>query len=497
MAAGLRGSNWYRARKTVVLTLLLSCILNSWALDNDFTEDQKIGINYGRIADNIPNPAQAVALMRQMNIGKVRIYDAEPAVLTALADSGLQVAMSVTHDLIGGLSQDASVADEWIANNVVAYPRTQIRFIIVGNELFSYPALNLTWYQVLPAMNNLHDSLVKRGLSDTVKITTSLAVDILGSSYPPSAGAFRDDIQWPLMKPILAFIHQTHSTFFVNVYPYFAWASNPTDISVDYALFGNGPELVPVQDGNFVYKSLLDAQLDAVITAMDKVGYGDTKLAVGETGWPTAGDQSQTGANIAYAAYYNRRLVRRVLSSPPTGTPKRAGVFIPTYLFALFNEDQKPGPGTERHWGLLYPNGSEVYPVDLTGKLQDDAYPPLQVPTASTPPASDPTAGAPATSQPFQATGSWCIANPAADPVALQAALDYACGQGGADCAPIQTGQPCFLPESLQHHSSYAFNQYFQTQKKSGGTCNFGGTAQLTSENPSSGTCVFLYIPDN
>ncbi|KAL2644176.1 hypothetical protein R1flu_011763 [Riccia fluitans] len=490
--------SYWLARGLLILTLLASCVLTSSALDNDFTEDHTIGINYGRIADNIPNPVQAVALMRQMNIGKVRIYDADPEVLSALSDSGLQLAMSVTHDLIGGISQDANTADQWIANNVVPYPRTQIRFIIVGNELFSYPALNLTWYQVLPAMNNLHDSLVKRGLSDTVKITTSLAVDILGDSYPPSAGQFRDDIQWPLMKPILAFIYNTHSTFFVNCYPFLAWNSNPTDISVDYALFGNGPTLVPVQDGNYVYKSLLDAQLDAVISAMEKVGYGDTKIAVGETGWPSAGDQGQTGANPAYAAYYNRRLVRRVLSSPPAGTPKRAGVFIPTYLFALFNEDLKPGPTTEQHWGLLYSNGSEVYPIDLTGQLQDDAYPPLQVPETSDP-STDPktSAGAPATSQPFDTAGTWCIANPAADPVALQNALDYACGSGGADCAPIQNGGLCYQPDTLPAHSSYAFNQYYQTQKKGGGTCDFGGTAQLTAQNPSSGTCVFLYIPEN
>ncbi|BBN01606.1 protein MpGH17.4 [Marchantia polymorpha subsp. ruderalis] len=491
-----RNTESCRAKRILGLVLLVSCILSSSAVDNDFVEDQKIGINYGRIADNIPNPTQAVALMRQMNIGKVRIYDADASVLTALGDSGLQVAMSVTHDLIGGLAGDANVADQWIQANVVAYPRTQIRFIIVGNELFSYPALNLTWYQVLPAMNNLHDSLVKRGLSDTVKITTSLAMDILGLSYPPSAGQFRSDIEMSLMKPILALLTKTHSTLFVNVYPYFAWASNPTDISVDYALFGNGPQLVPVQDGTYVYKSLLDAQLDALIAAMDKVGYGEAKIAVGETGWPTAGDASQTGANIAYAAYYNRRLVRRVLSSPPTGTPKRAGVFIPTYLFALFNEDQKPGPATERNWGLLYANGSEVYPVDLTGKLQDDAYPPLQVPTATTPPATDPkdSAGSPATSQPFVTAGTWCIANPAATPETLQPALDYACGQGGADCALIQAGAACYLPNSLHDHSSYAFNQYYQTHKKTGGTCDFGGTAQLSTVDPSSGTCTYLYV---
>jgi hypothetical protein len=29
----------------------------------------------------------------------------------------------------------------------------------------------------------------------------------------------------------------------------------------------------------------------------------------------------------------------------------------------------KPGPGTEPHWGVLYPNGTCVYTVDMTGQL--------------------------------------------------------------------------------------------------------------------------------
>jgi hypothetical protein len=42
-------------------------------------------------------------------------------------------------------------------------------------------------------------------------------------------------------------------------------------------------------------------------------------------------------------------------------------VFVPTYVFALFNENLKPGAATEQHWGLLYPNGTAVYSINLAG----------------------------------------------------------------------------------------------------------------------------------
>ena len=46
------------------------------------------------------------------------------------------------------------------------------------------------------------------------------------------------------------------------------------------------------------------------------------------------------------------------------GTPKRPGKSIETYVFAVFNENQKP-PGTEQNFGLYYPTMTEVYHVEF------------------------------------------------------------------------------------------------------------------------------------
>jgi hypothetical protein len=37
------------------------------------------------------------------------------------------------------------------------------------------------------------------------------------------------------------------------------------------------------------------------------------------------------------------------------------------FVFALFNEDMKPGPASERNYGLFYPNGTPVYNLGFNG----------------------------------------------------------------------------------------------------------------------------------
>ncbi|KAK7303761.1 hypothetical protein RJT34_14675 [Clitoria ternatea] len=85
---------------------------------------------------------------------------------------------------------------------------------------------------------------------------------------------------------------------------------------------------------------------------------------------------------------------------------------------------------------------------------------------------------------------SWCVAKTGAPQASLQAALDYACGMGGADCSQIQQGGSCYSPVTLQNHASFAFNSYYQKNPSPTG-CDFGGTATLVNTNPSSGSCIF------
>lgn len=79
----------------------------------------------------------------------------------------------------------------------------------------------------------------------------------------------------------------------------------------------------------------------------------------------------------------------------------------------------------------------------------------------------------------------FCVANPSADANALRNGLDWACGPGAANCTAIQIGQPCYEPNNLTALASYAYNDYYQRTRASGGSCSFNNTAMTTTSDPS------------
>ena len=72
-----------------------------------------------------------------------------------------------------------------------------------------------------------------------IKITVAFQLGILASSFPPSKGTFTSKDR-DLIKQLASREVATGSPFFVNIYPYFARASNPKDITLAYALGNTG-----------------------------------------------------------------------------------------------------------------------------------------------------------------------------------------------------------------------------------------------------------------
>ncbi|KAL5574914.1 hypothetical protein UlMin_017560 [Ulmus minor] len=89
----------------------------------------------------------------------------------------------------------------------------------------------------------------------------------------------------------------------------------------------------------------------------------------------------------------------------------------------------------------------------------------------------------------------WCIADEQTPDEELQRALDWACQKGQADCSKIQPNQPCFLPNTVRDHASFAFNSYYQKYKHKGGSCYFNSAAMITGLDPSHNSCKFEYVP--
>ncbi|XP_076940009.1 glucan endo-1,3-beta-glucosidase 13-like isoform X1 [Bidens hawaiensis] len=91
----------------------------------------------------------------------------------------------------------------------------------------------------------------------------------------------------------------------------------------------------------------------------------------------------------------------------------------------------------------------------------------------------------------FLDSQNWCVASPSASQDDLQNALDWACGLGLTDCNQIRPGGPCYQPDTLYSHASFAFNSYYQQNGNSDVACNFGGAAMLTKNDPSYGKCKY------
>ncbi|KAJ7520624.1 hypothetical protein O6H91_19G014100 [Diphasiastrum complanatum] len=71
----------------------------------------QIGINYGRLADNLPSLENVVSLIKNLNIRSVKIYDTNSQVLNALANSGLQVCVMLPNDQISNIASSQTNSD--------------------------------------------------------------------------------------------------------------------------------------------------------------------------------------------------------------------------------------------------------------------------------------------------------------------------------------------------------------------------------------------------
>ncbi|CAN8324390.1 unnamed protein product [Cochlearia groenlandica] len=428
----------------------------------------KIGINYGRQGNNLPSPYQSINLIKSIKAGHVKLYDADPESLTLLSQTNLYVTITVPNHQIISLGTNQSVAEDWVKTNILTYyPQTQIRFVLVGNEILSVQDRNIT-ANVVPAMRKIVNSLRSHDIHN-IKVGTSLAMDTLRSTFPPSNSTFREEITEEFISPLLRFLNGTNSYFFVNLQPYFRWSRNPMNTSLDYALFQSNSTYTDPLTG-LVYHNLLDQMLDSVIFASTKLGYPHIRIAISETGWPNSGDIDETGANIFNAAIYNRNLINKITTNPPIGTPARPGLPIPTFVFSLFNENQKNGSGTQRNWGILHPNGTPIYDIDFSGQKPLTGFNPLPKPTNNIPYKGQ----------------VWCVPVQGATESELDEALRIACGQSNTTCAALAPGRECYEPVSITWHASYAVSSYWAQFRNQNVRCYFNGLAHETTTNPDS-----------
>ncbi|XP_024020864.1 glucan endo-1,3-beta-glucosidase 11 [Morus notabilis] len=321
------------------------------------------GINYGRIADNIPSPDEVVTLLRAAKIKNVRIYDADHSVLKAFSGTGLELVIGLPNQYLKDMSANEDHALTWVRENVQSYlPETHIVGIAIGNEVLGGGDYEL-WGALLGAVKNIHKAVKRLHLANVVQITTAHSQAVFANSYPPSSCTFKDGVV-QYMKPLLEFFSEIGSPFCLNAYPFIAYMGDPENIDINYALFQSTQGIYD-EKTDLHYDNMLDAQIDAAYAALENAGFKKMEVIVTETGWASHGDENESSATANNARTYNYNLRKRLAKKK--GTPLRPKNVVKAYIFAVFNENLKPGPTSERNYGIFKADGTISYDIGFHG----------------------------------------------------------------------------------------------------------------------------------
>ncbi|KAJ1439980.1 X8 domain [Sesbania bispinosa] len=422
--------------------------------------------NWGRVATH-PLPGDiAVRLMKDNGFDKVKLFNADPEPLKALANSGIQVMVGIGNDYLEPLVKNNKVADDWVAQNVSAYVKNgvDIRYVAVSNEAFLKDFKDRYIHSVLPALKNIKASLDKAGLGKKVQVTIPLNADIYETnSNLPSGGDFRANVTDEVVE-ILKFLNDNNAPITINIYPFLSLYYD-SHFPKDYAFF-NGTSTALV-DGDITYTNAFDGNLDTLSTALEKHGVGSMSIIVGEVGWPTDGEAN---ANKANAQRFYQGLIDRINSKK--GPPKRPNDMPDVYMFGLLDENAKSvQPGNfEPHWGIFNYDGSIKYQVDLGNGKKLVAAKGVK----------------------YQKK-QWCVLSPKAniDDHKMEENWKIACG-ASTGCTSVSNGSSC---EGMDNRTraSYAFNAFYQVTNQNKDGCKFNGLSIITDQDPSppNGACKF------
>ncbi|KAG2301106.1 hypothetical protein Bca52824_029757 [Brassica carinata] len=423
------------------------------------------GVNWGNIASHPLNPDIVVRMLKDNKINKVKLFDAHSWTMNTLAGTGMEVMVGIPNNLLESLAKDYENAKDWVKENVTAYMGkngVNIKYVAVGNEPF-LSAYNGSFLETtFPALKNIHKALKEAGHTDKMKATIPQNAEVYQSSNDkPSEGDFRSDVK-KTMVDIVNFFHDNDLPFTVNIYPFLSLYLNE-HFPVEFAFFDGKGESIPDNGKN--YDNVFDANYDTLVYSLKKAGVKDMKIIIGEIGWPTDGHKYAT-PKLAEKFYAG--LMKRLAKEE--GTPLRPER-LEVYLFGFLDEDMKsimPGP-FERHWGIFRYDGTPKFMLDFTGQGRKIV--------------------------PVAAKGvkyldkQWCIVNK--DTINLDKVapdLEYACYHG--DCTAMKGDSRCSKLDRIQN-ISYAFNMYYQIQGQDVRACDFKGTARITKDNATVGSCLF------
>ncbi|TVU47409.1 hypothetical protein EJB05_07010, partial [Eragrostis curvula] len=422
-----------------------------------------VGVTWG-FASSHPLPAAQVVrgILLPNSVPRVRLAAASSDALSALAGTGVAVTVGVPDALLRPLAASRKAAAAWVHDNITRYASSvRFEYIAVGDEPF-LPSHGQHFQPfVVPATENIQRALIDAKLSSKMKVVVPCSTEVYqNASTLPSKAGFRPDVNETMVE-LLSFLANNSSPFMVELNPFLSFQQNKK-LSLDYYLF----QLMthPVKDGQNKYDNFFDASIDALVTALTRVGFGNMGIVVGRAGWPTDG---AVNATPAVAQSFMTGLVNHLAKK--SGTPLRPKVPpIETYLFSLLDEDQHSTArgDCERHYGIFTFDGQAKYYVNIgqgpkaLKNAPDVEYLPSK----------------------------WCVVDNKKELSNVSSSFAAACSNG--DCTALSPGGSC-SGLGWPGNVSYAFNSYYQQHDQSEDSCNFNGLGLITTVDPSVDDCLF------
>ena len=97
------------------------CLILLLCISSSTTRATAIGLNWGTAASHPLPPPRVVELLKNNNIARVKLFDADPLVLQALSGSKIAVTVGIPNSMLRSLNSSKKAAESWVHDNVTRY----------------------------------------------------------------------------------------------------------------------------------------------------------------------------------------------------------------------------------------------------------------------------------------------------------------------------------------------------------------------------------------
>jgi Glycosyl hydrolases family 17 len=89
---------------------------------------ESIGVYYGLLGDNLPEPSDVISLYQSNGIDAMRLYNPDSNVFNALKGTNISLMVGVPNEVLESFAYNASAAADWVQNNIVAYNGVNFKY---------------------------------------------------------------------------------------------------------------------------------------------------------------------------------------------------------------------------------------------------------------------------------------------------------------------------------------------------------------------------------